>query len=137
MYGTIKPEYVQDNILFPPPVVSFIEARKSDVGMSYSASHYKEMKRKIVDSARRLFNRRGFKGVSIIQIMRGAGLTHGCFFPYFRRKGDLYAEVVKWFFIDPEWKRFWKGIHVDLSATDGGGAGSRLPTVNLVINSCN
>jgi TetR/AcrR family transcriptional regulator, transcriptional repressor for nem operon len=78
------------------------------------------VKRKIIDSARKLFNRYGFENVSISQIMSGAGLTHGGFYSYFRTKSDLYAEVLACFFTDPEWKNCWEGVHVDLSSTDVG-----------------
>jgi TetR/AcrR family transcriptional regulator, transcriptional repressor for nem operon len=88
--------------------------------MPYPAGHREEVKQKIIASARRLFNRRGFEGVSITQIMRGAGLTHGGFYSYFQSKSDLYAEVLNCFFTDPNWKNCWEGVHVDLSATDVG-----------------
>jgi AcrR family transcriptional regulator len=78
------------------------------------------MTKKIIDSARRLFNRHGFENVSITQIMAGAKLTHGGFYSYFDSKSDLYAEVLNCFFTDPEWKNCWEGIHVDLSSTDVG-----------------
>ena len=45
-----------------------------------------KQRRKIIDSARRLFNRHGFESVSITQIMAGAGLTHGGFYSYFKSK---------------------------------------------------
>jgi TetR/AcrR family transcriptional repressor of nem operon len=88
--------------------------------MPYTAAHRTETKGKIIDSARRLFNRHGFESVSIGQIMAGAGLTHGGFYSYFESKSDLYAEVMNCFFTDPEWKNCWEGVHVDLSATDVG-----------------
>jgi TetR/AcrR family transcriptional repressor of nem operon len=88
--------------------------------MPYPADHHIQMKRKIIDSARRLFNRSGFESVSITQIMKGAGLTHGGFYSYFQSKSDLYAEVMNCFFTDPEWKSCWEGVRVDLSATDVG-----------------
>jgi TetR/AcrR family transcriptional regulator, transcriptional repressor for nem operon len=88
--------------------------------MPYPGGHRDEVRRKIVNSARRLFNRRGFECVSIAEIMHGAGLTHGGFYSYFSSKSDLYAEVMNCFFTDPEWKACWKGVHVDLSATDVG-----------------
>jgi TetR/AcrR family transcriptional regulator, transcriptional repressor for nem operon len=88
--------------------------------MPYPKGHRGEMKRKIIDSARRLFNQRGFESVSIAQIMQGAGLTHGGFYSYFDSKSDLYAEVMSCFFTDPEWKACWEGVHVDLSGTDVG-----------------
>lgn len=88
--------------------------------MPYPKSHRPEVKRRIVDSARRLFNRHGFENVSIQQIMRSAGLTHGGFYTYFDSKSDLYAEVLACFFTDPEWKNCWEGVHVDLSSSDVG-----------------
>ena len=88
--------------------------------MPYPAHHRAEVRRRIVDSARRLFNRHGFEGVSIGQIMAGARLTHGGFYNYFRSKSDLYVEVLGCFLTDPDWKHCWEGVHVDLSATDAG-----------------
>jgi len=88
--------------------------------MTYPAGHRSTVKRKIIDSARRLFNRRGFENVSLSEIMAGAGLTHGGFYSYFDSKSDLYAEVLECFFTDPEWKNCWEGVHVDLSSTDVG-----------------
>jgi TetR/AcrR family transcriptional repressor of nem operon len=88
--------------------------------MPYPASHRVEVKRRIVDSARKLFNRHGFDSVSIGQIMGGAGLTHGGFYSYFKSKSDLYAEVLGCFFTDPNWKSCWEGVKVDLSAGDVG-----------------
>jgi TetR/AcrR family transcriptional regulator, transcriptional repressor for nem operon len=88
--------------------------------MPYAANHRPETRKKIVDSARRLFNRYGFESVSIQQIMAGAGLTHGGFYSYFDSKSDLYSEVLGCFFTDPEWKNCWEGVHVDLSSTEVG-----------------
>jgi TetR/AcrR family transcriptional repressor of nem operon len=88
--------------------------------MPYPAGHRTEVKKNIIQSARRLFNRHGFDNVSIHQIMAGAGLTHGGFYSYFDSKSDLYAEVISCFFTDPHWKSCWKGVHVDLRATDAG-----------------
>jgi TetR/AcrR family transcriptional regulator, transcriptional repressor for nem operon len=76
--------------------------------------------KRIIDSARRLFNLHGFESVSLRQIMAGAGLTHGGFYSYFHSKSDLYAAVLGCFFTDPEWKSCWEGVHVDLSSTDVG-----------------
>lgn len=88
--------------------------------MPYPAGHRLAVKKKIIDSARRLFNRYGFENVSVQQIMAGAGLTHGGFYSYFNSKSDLYAEVLGCFFTDPDWKNCWEGVHVDLSSTDVG-----------------
>ena len=75
---------------------------------------------KIIQSARRLFNRHGFDNVSLDQIMSGAGLTRGGFYSYFRSKSDLYAEVLGCFFTDPQWKSCWEGVEVDLASRDVG-----------------
>ena len=88
--------------------------------MPYPVGHRAAVKKNIVDSARRLFNRYGFESVSLKQIMAGAGLTHGGFYSYFKSKSDLYAAVLGCFFTDPEWKSCWEGVHVDLSSTDVG-----------------
>jgi TetR/AcrR family transcriptional repressor of nem operon len=88
--------------------------------MSYPAGHRAEVREKIIQSARRLFNRHGFDNVSITQIMAGAGLTHGGFYSYFKGKSDLYAEVLGCFFTDPNWKSRWKGVEVDLASADVG-----------------
>ncbi|MGA8270456.1 MAG: TetR/AcrR family transcriptional regulator [Candidatus Sulfotelmatobacter sp.] len=88
--------------------------------MPYPAGHHAEVKKSIIESARKLFNRHGFENVSLKQIMAGAGLTHGGFYSYFKSKSDLYAAVLGCFFTDPEWKNCWEGVHVDLSSTDVG-----------------
>lgn len=88
--------------------------------MPYPPGHSAQVRTKIVQSARRLFNRHGFDNVSIGQIMAGAGLTHGGFYSYFKSKSDLYAEVLGCFFTDPEWKSCWEGVEVDLSSSNVG-----------------
>ena len=88
--------------------------------MPYPAGHRAAVKKDIIDSARKLFNRHGFESVSLSQIMAGVGLTHGGFYSYFKSKSDLYAEVLGCFFTDPHWKSCWEGVHVDLSSTDVG-----------------
>jgi AcrR family transcriptional regulator len=88
--------------------------------MPYPAGHRTEVKKKIVSSARRLFNRHGFERVSLDQIMEGAGLTRGGFYSYFESKSDLYVEVLGCFFTDPEWQSCWDGVEVDLKSTGVG-----------------
>lgn len=84
--------------------------------MPYPAGHRAEVKGKIVESARRLFNRHGFDNVSLQQIMSGAGLTHGGFYNYFDSKSDLYTKVLGCFFTDPNWKNAWEGVEIDVTA---------------------
>jgi AcrR family transcriptional regulator len=63
--------------------------------MPYTKEHKQRTREKIVDTARRLFNRHGFNGVSIDEIMADAGLTRGGFYNHFSTKEELYAEVVQ------------------------------------------
>src|SRR5262245_441557 len=68
-----------------------------DNAMSYSPQHKHETREKILESARRLFNRNGYSGVSIDEIMTEAGLTHGGFYRHFSGKDELYAAAVRQF----------------------------------------
>ena len=88
--------------------------------MPYPVGHRAEVRGKIIQSARKLFNRHGFDSVSLEQIMSGADLTRGGFYSYFHSKSDLYAEVLGCFFTDPEWKSCWEGVEVDLASSDVG-----------------
>jgi len=88
--------------------------------MPYPAGHRQRVRKKIVESARRLFNRSGFENVSVDSIMAHAGLTRGGFYSYFESKSDLYSEVLQCFFTDPNWKSRWKGVHIDLASADAG-----------------
>src|SRR3977135_2900747 len=65
--------------------------------MPYSAEHKRDTRQRILESARRLFNRKGFSEVSIAEIMESAGLTHGGFYRHFTGKDELYAAAVEWF----------------------------------------
>jgi len=65
--------------------------------MPYSPEHKRDTHQKILESARRLFNSRGFSEVSIDEIMDNAGLTRGGFYRHFMNKDELYAEAVRRF----------------------------------------
>jgi TetR/AcrR family transcriptional regulator, transcriptional repressor for nem operon len=86
--------------------------------MPYSLDHSRQTRARIVAAARKLFNRNGFDGVTIGQIMEEAGLTHGGFYRHFSSKSDLYAEVLDCFFTNPEWSCGWKGMEEFDEAAD-------------------
>jgi TetR/AcrR family transcriptional repressor of nem operon len=88
--------------------------------MPYPSGHREKVKERIIRSARKLFNRRGFESVSVNEIMAAAGLTRGGFYSYFESKSDLYAEVLACFFTDPDWKDCWEGVEIDRTAADFG-----------------
>lgn len=80
--------------------------------MPYSAAHKQETRTRIVESARRLFNRNGFEAVTIGEIMNEAGLTHGGFYKHFAAKEELYREAVLQFICAEEPER-WQRKHID------------------------
>ena len=82
--------------------------------MPYSATHKLQTRQRILESARRLFNSKGFDAVSIGEIMENAGLTHGGFYRHFKDKDELYAEAVRWFLCEEApkpWRRPRRNAH--------------------------
>ena len=51
-----------------------------------------ENHRRILDAASRLFRDKGFEAVSVAEVMKAAGLTHGGFYGHFSSKDDLVAQ---------------------------------------------
>jgi TetR/AcrR family transcriptional repressor of nem operon len=60
--------------------------------MRYPAAETAEKHARIVEQAGRLFRERGFSGVSVGEIMKETGLTHGPFYNHFASKEALIAE---------------------------------------------
>ena len=82
--------------------------------MPYSAEHKLLTRQRILESARRLFNSKGFDADSIGEVMENAGLTHGGFYRHFKDKDELYAEAVRWFLCDEApkpWRRPGRNAH--------------------------
>ena len=80
--------------------------------MPYTAQHKRDTRQRILESARRLFNSKGFAEVSIGEIMANAGMTHGGFYRHFNDKSELYAEAVQWFLCEEApkpWRRPRRG----------------------------
>jgi TetR/AcrR family transcriptional repressor of nem operon len=89
------------------------------LAMPHPPHQKSETRKRILQSARRLFNRSGFAGVSIEDIMADAGLTRGGFYKHFATKEELYAEAITDFICrGPEtWRReAWQEAHIDPSA---------------------
>jgi TetR/AcrR family transcriptional repressor of nem operon len=53
-----------------------------------------ENRRKILESAGKLFRAKGFDAVTVAEVMQAAGLTHGGFYGHFKSKDDLIAETL-------------------------------------------
>jgi TetR/AcrR family transcriptional repressor of nem operon len=62
--------------------------------MRYPAHETAEKHRQILASASQLFRQRGFLDVSVAEIMKAIGLTHGPFYNHFASKQDLAAKSV-------------------------------------------
>ncbi|AQR68872.1 MULTISPECIES: TetR/AcrR family transcriptional regulator [unclassified Janthinobacterium] len=60
--------------------------------MRYPAAETAEKHQRILQEAARLFREQGFDGVSVGQIMKATGLTHGPFYNHFASKEALMAE---------------------------------------------
>jgi AcrR family transcriptional regulator len=63
--------------------------------MPYTAEHKRATRARIVECARSLFNRKGFSGVSVDELMHSAGLTRGGFYNHFASKEELFAEAIE------------------------------------------
>jgi TetR/AcrR family transcriptional regulator, transcriptional repressor for nem operon len=62
--------------------------------MRVSREQVLENKRTILAAAGRLFRERGFEAVTVTDVMKAAGLTHGGFYGYFKSKDDLIAQAL-------------------------------------------
>ncbi|PMS35910.1 TetR family transcriptional regulator [Trinickia symbiotica] len=62
--------------------------------MKVSREQVAENRRKILDAASELFRAKGFEAVTVADVMKAAGLTHGGFYGYFKSKEDLIAQAL-------------------------------------------
>ena len=61
--------------------------------MKVSKDQVAENRRNILGAAARLFAERGFEAVSLAEVMKEAGLTHGGFYGHFTSKEDLVTQA--------------------------------------------
>jgi len=62
--------------------------------MRYPADETAAKHARIVKEASRLFRERGFENVSVGEVMKAAGLTHGAFYAHFGSKEELQAAAI-------------------------------------------
>ena len=62
--------------------------------MRYPANETASKHVRIVKEASRLFRERGFVNVTVGEVMKAAGLTHGAFYAHFRSKEDLQQAAI-------------------------------------------
>lgn len=65
--------------------------------MPYSPEHKARVRSRIVEAARRLFNRHGYDRVTIDQLMAEANLTRGGFYAHFANKEEVFAAATRSF----------------------------------------
>ena len=54
-----------------------------------------EKKNKIIESAYKIFNEKGYHNTNTAEIAKEAGLSTGCLYDYFIDKNDIFLEVLK------------------------------------------
>jgi TetR/AcrR family transcriptional repressor of nem operon len=62
--------------------------------MKVSREQMAENRHRILDAASRLFRDKGFEAVTVAEVMKAAGLTHGGFYGHFSSKDDLIAQTL-------------------------------------------
>ncbi len=62
--------------------------------MKVSREQMAENRVRILDEAGRLFREKGFDAVTVSDVMRAAGMTHGGFYGHFSSKDDLIAQTL-------------------------------------------
>src|SRR5882724_7355908 len=74
-------------------IIYRVKASVGSVSMKVTREQAAENRGRVVDVASRLFREKGFDGIGIADIMKGAGLTHGGFYGQFKSKDDLAAQA--------------------------------------------
>src|SRR4051794_28287822 len=67
-----------------------------------SKAQAQENRKRVVETAARMFREHGVAGVSVSDVMAEAGLTHGGFYKQFASKDALVAEAVRQAFAEQE-----------------------------------
>jgi len=62
--------------------------------MRYPAKDTAAKHERIVKEASRLFRERGFENVTVAEVMKAAGLTHGAFYAHFSSKQELQKAAI-------------------------------------------
>jgi len=89
---------------------------------------------RILESASRLFREKGFEAVSVAEVMKAAGLTHGGFYGHFESKDDLIAQAIAHIFTAQEDGSGDMGAYLNayLSSQHRDSVGEGCPTAALV-----
>ena len=75
-------------------MMNIIDGGMQKKSMRYPAEQTAAKHEQIVKEASRLFRERGFENVSVAEVMKAAGLTHGAFYAHFNSKEELEAAAI-------------------------------------------
>lgn len=112
--------------------------------MRYPAAETAEKHRLILQHASRLFRERGFDGVSVAELMKSTGLTHGPFYNHFTSKEALMQESVRFTSSQalaeltiaertPEELRAYVAQYLSAQHRDNPGDGCMLPSLGVEV----
>lgn len=102
--------------------------------MKVSREQMAENRLQILDSASRLFREKGFEAVTVAEVMKEVGLTHGGFYGHFKSKDELVAQsLAHSLAIDPD-SKFNLDSFIDsyLSPRHRNNPATGCPTASLV-----
>lgn len=81
--------------------------------MKVSREQVAENRRRILEVAGRLFRARGFEAVTVAEVMKAAGLTHGGFYGYFASKDELIVASLVELVVAPSPEPVALGIYTE------------------------
>src|ERR1700738_1629169 len=67
---------------------------RTEIDMKVSREQVAANRQTILEAAGHLFRAQGFERVTVADVMKAAGLTHGGFYGYFKSKDDLIAQTL-------------------------------------------
>ncbi|MDT7813298.1 MAG: TetR/AcrR family transcriptional regulator, transcriptional repressor for nem operon, partial [Acidobacteriaceae bacterium] len=67
---------------------------RTEIDMKVTREQVAANRQTILEAAGHLFRARGFEAVTVADVMKAAGLTHGGFYGYFKSKDDLIAQTL-------------------------------------------
>src|SRR3989449_8203217 len=76
--------------------------RREDLGksMRYDDNHKERTRARVLAEAAAAIRSKGVERVGVAEVMAGAGLTHGGFYPHFKSKDDLLTQAISYKFDD-------------------------------------
>jgi TetR/AcrR family transcriptional regulator, transcriptional repressor for nem operon len=94
--------------------IMYVSTGRTEIFMKVSRDQMRANRLRILESASRLFREKGFEAVSVAEVMKAAGLTHGGFYGHFDSKDDLIAQAIAHIFTAEEDSRDGRSGRPDL-----------------------